>query len=114
MLDIFRKRRIIFACRAKSFNFCGVFNEVIDSDMARNVMTNEDFQCFRELQTLLDQEDQVEACEVLEDPLDEAIAGHIDDVVFKNDNDFYLFIDFFNCSSVNKIEEKILRTLLTK
>ena len=57
MLDIFRKRRIIFACRAKSFNFYGVFNEVIDSDMARNVMT------------LLDQEDQVEACEVLEDPM---------------------------------------------
>ena len=51
-------------------------------------MTNEDFQYFRELQTLLDQEDQVEACEVLEDPIDEAIAGHIDDGVFKNDNDF--------------------------
>ena len=51
-------------------------------------MTNEDFQCFRELQTLLDQEDQVEACEVLEDPIDEAIAGHINDVVLKDDNDF--------------------------
>ena len=77
-------------------------------------MTNEDFQSFRELQTLLDQEDQVEACEVLEDPVDEAIAGHINDIVIRNDNDFICLLISLTAPVLIKIEEKILRTLLTK
>ena len=78
-------------------------------------MTNEEFQYFRELQTLLDQEDQGKAWEVLEDPSNETIAGHINDIVVIDDNDFYLFIDFFNyyyCSSVNKSRGKDLEDII--
>ena len=75
-------------------------------------MTNEEFQYFRELQTLLDQEDQGKAWEVLEDPSNETIAGHINDIIVVDDNDFYLFIDFFNCSSVNKSRGKDLEDII--
>ena len=49
---------------------------------------------------------------MLEDPLDEAIAGHINDIIVRDDNDFYLFIDFFNCSSVNKNRGKALEDII--
>ena len=50
---------------------------------------------------------------MLEDPSNETIAGHINDIVVIDDNDFYLFIDFFNyCSSVNKSRGKDLEDII--
>ena len=91
------------------FNFCGVFNEVIDSDMQCEEC---DDQMFQRTADSLGQADQGKAWEVLEDPLDEAIAGHINDIIVRDDNDFYLFIDFFNCSSVNKNRGKALEDII--
>lgn len=69
------------------FNFCGVFNEVMDSDMQCEEC---DDQMFQRTADSPGQADQGKAWEVLEDPLDEAIAGHINDIVVRDDNDFYL------------------------
>ena len=91
------------------FNFCGVFNEVIDSDMQ---CEEYDDQMFQRTADSLGQADQGKAWEVLEDPLDEAIAGHINDIIVRDDNEFYLFIDFFNCSSVNKNRGKALEDII--
>ena len=57
---------------------------------------------------------QDEACEGLVDPTEEIIAGHINEIVVKNDNDFILCIDFFNYSTdrVNKNRRKVLEDVI--
>ena len=70
------------------------------------------FLCFRALQALL-ASNQDEAWEVLEDPTEEIIAGHINEVV-ENDTDFVcLQISLTNSTDrVNKDRGKVLEEFI--
>ena len=57
----------------------------------------------------LGQAEQDEACEVLEDPTEEIIAGYIIDVEKEYNNVLFCIIDFFNLlHGVNKNRRKVL------
>ena len=61
----------------------------------------------------LGQAEQDEACEVLEDPTEEIIAGYIIDVVKDYNDVFICIIDFFNLlHGVNKNRRKVLEEVI--
>ena len=61
----------------------------------------------------LGQADQDKAWEVLENPIEEIIAGYIIDVVEDYNNVFIYIIDFFNLlHGVNKNRRKVLEEVI--